>query len=248
MVEPTPTKKQSETSQSIEKLPTGDGNSEHQTKERLDDESPPNPKNKPRELAGLQTSLRDAWKPPAEGSHRNRGGKDTLAESAQLALADEHFEDMISIYAAAAISNNHDHENGINDPKSYQAAIKSPLADRWHTAMKEQLDAIGRHQVFGDFVEFPEERKALPSHCVSKIMRDGVSNVQQFKARLICGGNHQIEGINYKATYAPTTRLGHVRLALAIATKYDLEIHQMDICTAFSEVELEEQINMHPPQ
>jgi len=181
-------------------------------------------------LAGLETSLGDAWKPPAEGSHRNRAGKDTLAESAQLALEDDEFEDMIAIYAAAAISN--DHEDAI-DTKSYKAATESPLAEKWDTAMKEELYAIGQHQVFGNFVELPEGRKALPSHWVYKIKRDAAGNVQRFKARLLCGGNHQIEGIDYQATYSPTARLGHIRLALAIAAKYDLEIHQMDVCTAF---------------
>ena len=227
----------------IEKQPT-----ERQTEEPLDDDSPPDPpkpKKKSRELAGLESSLGDAWKPPAEGSRRNRAGKDTLAESAQLALEDEEFEDMIPIYAAAAISD--DHEDAI-DPKSYKAPTESPLAERWDTAMKEELYAIGQHQVFGDFVELPEGRKALPSHWVYKIKRDGAGNVQRFKARLVCGGNHQIEGINYQATYAPTARLGHVRLALAIAAKYDLEIHQMDVCTAFFGVDLEEEIYMHPPQ
>jgi len=114
--------------------------------------------------------------------------------------------------------------------------------------MKEELDAIGQHQVFGDFAELPEGRKALPSHWVYNIKRDGAGNVQRFKARLVCGGNHQIEGIDYQATYAPTARLGHVRLALAIAATYDLEIHQMDVCTAFLGVDLEEEIYMHPPQ
>jgi len=95
----------------IHKQPT-----ERQTEQLLDDESPPNPKKKSRELAGLERSLGDAWKPLAEGSRRNRAGKDTLAESAQLALEDKEFEDMIPIYAAAAISD--DHEDGIDDPKS----------------------------------------------------------------------------------------------------------------------------------
>jgi hypothetical protein len=72
--------------------------------------------------------------------------------------------------------------------------------------------------------------------------------VQRYKARLVCGGNHLIEGIDYQATYAPTGRMGHLTLALAIAAKYDLEIHQMDVCMAFSGVDLEEEIYMHPPQ
>ena len=62
------------------------------------------------------------------------------------------------------------------------------------------------------------------------------------------GGNHQIESIDYQATYALTAHLGHARLALAIAAMYDLEIHQMDVCSTFLGVELEEEICMHPPQ
>jgi len=189
-------------------------------------------------------SLGDAWKPPAEGSRSNHAGR--VAESAQLALEDEPFENIIPIYAAAVISD--DHEDWINDPRSYKAATESPLAEKWDTVMKGELDAIGQHQVFGDFVELPEGRKALPSHWVYKIKRDGAGNMQRFKARLVRGGNHQIEGIDYQATYAPTACLGHVRLALAIAAKYDLELHQMDVSTAFLGVDLEGEIYMHPPR
>jgi hypothetical protein len=163
-----------------------------------------------------------------------------------LALEDEELKDMIPIYATGSISD--DHDNGINDPKSYKAATKSPLADIWDTAMKEELDAIGQHQVFGDFVKLPEGRKALPSHWVYKIKHNRAGNVQQFKARLLWGGNHQIEAIDYHATYAATARLGHGRLAVAIATKYDLEIHQLEVCTAFLGVDLEEEIYVHQPQ
>jgi len=51
-------------------------------------------------------SLGDACKAPTEGIYRNHVGK--LAESAQLALEDEDLAHRIPIYAAAAISNNHD--------------------------------------------------------------------------------------------------------------------------------------------
>ena len=97
-----------------EKQPTRDESSERQTEESLDDSPPdaPKPKKKSAEFAGLETSLGDAWKPPAKGSHQNRAGKDTLAESAQLALEDEEFKNMILIYAASAISDNH--EDGID--------------------------------------------------------------------------------------------------------------------------------------
>jgi hypothetical protein len=161
----------------------------------LDDKSPSKAKKKSREFAGLETSLGEAWKLLAEGSHRNRA--DELAESAQLALEDEEFEDMLPIFASAAISNNH--EDGM-DPKSHKGTTESPLAEKCDTAMKQELDAIGQHQVFEHFVALAERRKALPSHWVYKIKRDGAGNVQRFKARLVCGGNHLIEGIDYQAT------------------------------------------------
>jgi hypothetical protein len=69
-----------------------------------------------------------------------------LAESAQLALEDEEFKDMFPMYAAAVISD--DHEDGIDHAKSYKQATQFPLADKWDTAMKEELDPIGQHQVF----------------------------------------------------------------------------------------------------
>jgi len=82
-------------------------------------------------------------------------------------------------------------------------------------------------------MELLDGRKALPSHSVYIIKRDGAGNAQRFRARLDCGGNHQIEGIHYQATDAPTPRLCHITLALAITAKYNLEIHQIDVCTAF---------------
>jgi len=82
---------------------------------------------------------------------------------------------MIPVYAAAAISDNHEDE--INDPMSYKAPTKSPLAEKRDMAMKGKYNAIGQHQVFGDFVELPEGRKSLPSYLVYRIKRDGAGNV-----------------------------------------------------------------------
>jgi len=72
--------------------------------------------------------------------------------------------------------------------------------------------------------------------------------VQRFKARLVWGENHQIEGINYWATYLPTFQLGRVRLEFMTAIKYNLEIQQMNVCTASLGVDLEEGISLHPLQ
>jgi hypothetical protein len=98
---------------------TRDESSESQMQEPLDDNSPPDPPQpktkKSQNLAGLEKSLGDARKSPAESSYQNRAAKDKLAESAKLALQDEEFKYMIPIDAAAGMSNNHNHEDGIDD-------------------------------------------------------------------------------------------------------------------------------------
>jgi len=226
----------------IEKQPT-----ECQTETLLDDDpprDPPQPMKNSGELIALEASPGDAWMLPAEGRHWNRAGMDMLGESVQLAIKDDESYNMIPIYTAAAIS--HDYEDGIDDPMNYKAATESPLGEQWDMAMNEEFDAIGQHQVFGDFMVLPEGIKDLPCHWIYKIKRDGAGNVQWFKARLVCGGNHQIEGINYQATYAPNAHSGPMRPALAITAKYDLVNHQKDVCPALLGVDLQDEIYMHP--
>jgi len=228
----------------MEKQPTA-----CQMEESLDDDPPPQPpeaKMESRELAGLETSSGDAWELLAKRSHCDHVRKDMLAGSAQLALEDAEFDDIFPIYGVAAISD--DHADRIDDPKIFKPATESPLTQIWDMAMNEELDAIGQHQVFEDFVELLERRKAMPSHGVYKIKHNAAGNVQRFNASLVCVGNHQIESIDYQAVCAATARLGDIELALAIAAKYALKIHHMDGCTAFLGVHLEDEIYMHPPQ
>jgi hypothetical protein len=49
-------------------------------------------------------------------------------------------------------------------------------------------------------------------------------------------------------TYAPVARLTDVRLMFSIANKCDLDIHQMDVTTAFLNGDLEKQVYMEIPE
>ena len=61
-------------------------------------------------------------------------------------------------------------------------------------------------------------------------------------------GFSQQYGIDYEETFAPVVRMESLRVLLAIAAVEDLEIHQMDVVTAYLAGELEEEIYMAPPQ
>src|SRR5579859_8019846 len=72
--------------------------------------------------------------------------------------------------------------------------------------------------------------------------------------------NHQVEGkigrqriqpdhgIDYLDTYALVVKLASIRILLAIAAIHGLEIHQMDVVTAFLAGNLEEEIYMEQPE
>ena len=50
--------------------------------------------------------------------------------------------------------------------------------------------------------------------------------------------------MDYFDTYSPVTRITSIRILIAIAALYNLEIHQMDVKTAFLNGDLNEEIYM----
>ena len=68
--------------------------------------------------------------------------------------------------------------------------------------------------------------------------------IDKFKARLVTQSFTQKEGIDYFDTYAPVARIATIRVLIALASIYKLEIHQMDVKIAFLNRELDEEIYM----
>ena len=61
-------------------------------------------------------------------------------------------------------------------------------------------------------------------------------------------GYRQTEGLDYFDTYSAVTRINSIRMVLAIAALKDLEVHQMDVKTAFLNGDLNEEIYMEQPE
>jgi hypothetical protein len=59
--------------------------------------------------------------------------------------------------------------------------------------------------------------------------------------------HNQIEGLDYDEKFAPIVKFTSIRILLTITAHNDLEIHQIDIKTAFLNGELKEEIYLKPP-
>lgn len=61
----------------------------------------------------------------------------------------------------------------------------------------------------------------------------------KYKARLVIKGFADRNIYHLTETFAPVARLSDVRFLLSVANKYHLDIHQMDVKTAFLNGKLE---------
>ena len=68
--------------------------------------------------------------------------------------------------------------------------------------------------------------------------------IDKYKARLVIKGYKQKEGLDYFDTYSSVTRINSIRMVLTIVALRNLEVHQMDVKTAFLNGDLDEEIYM----
>jgi len=120
------------------------------------------------------------------------------------------------------------------DPTSYKEATKSEDSSKWLVAMEDELKSMSSNDVW-DLVEVPDGAKRVGCKWVYKTKYDSKGNVERFKARLVEKGFTQREGIDYKETFSPVSSKDSFRIVMALVAHYDLELHQMDVKTAFSE-------------
>jgi hypothetical protein len=129
------------------------------------------------------------------------------------------------------------------DPTSYEEVMRSPHSSKWRETMKDEMRSMSANQDW-KLEEIPKGAKTVGCKWVYKIKCDSKENIYRFKVRLMAKGFTQREGINYNVTFSPVSSKDSFRIIMTLVMHYDLELHQMDVKTAFLNRDLYENVYM----
>ncbi|XP_068304222.1 uncharacterized protein [Pyrus communis] len=133
------------------------------------------------------------------------------------------------------------------EPQTYKAALESSEAPYWKEAIQSEIESIMQNNTW-ELVNLPPGNKPIGHkwNFKRKLRSDGT--IDKYKARLVAKRYRKKEGLDYFNTYSPVARITSIRLLIAITSVYNLEIHQMDVKTAFLNGELDKEIYMEQPE
>jgi hypothetical protein len=133
-----------------------------------------------------------------------------------------------------------------SEPRSILEAQNSSHSKQWLQAAEDEFRA---HKENGTWklVKLPPGRKTIGCKWVFKAKSNSEGNIERYKARLGAKGYSQTYSIDYNETFAPVVQRSSLRALLSYAVNRGMHIHQMDVCTAFLNGDVSEEIYMDQP-
>ena len=113
--------------------------------------------------------------------------------------------------------------------------------------MRDEFNSLLKNETW-ELVPRPKNTNIVGCRWVYKAKRDSVGSLDKFKSRLVAKGFTQTEGVDYGEVFSPVARFPTIRTLLAFANVHDLEIHHMDVKTAFLNGKLDCDIFMEQPE
>ena len=134
-------------------------------------------------------------------------------------------------------------------PKTAAEARRSPERDRWLPSMDKEFYGHEKNNVWS-YVhrkDLPARANVLPVKWVFKIKHNEKNEITEFKSRLTPKGFRQKEGVDYFEVFAATGKYKTMRLAISLAARWDHELVQLDVPSAFTQAKLDEEVYMQVP-
>jgi hypothetical protein len=112
--------------------------------------------------------------------------------------------------------------------------------------MHEELENFERNQVW-ILVDPSRDVNVIGTKWVFKNKQGEDGEVVRNKARLVAQGYSQVEGLDFRETFAPVARLEAVRILLAFATAKEIKLYQMDVKNIFLNGVIQEEVYVRQP-
>jgi Reverse transcriptase (RNA-dependent DNA polymerase) len=91
-------------------------------------------------------------------------------------------------------------------------------------------------------------RQVIRIGWVFKTKLDEMGNEDKLKARITPKGYMQVRGQDYYEIFAPTVRYKTLRILLSLITRWDFELHQLDVSSAFLHADVKEDVYVEIPE
>ena len=150
-----------------------------------------------------------------------------------------------SVISSACMA--HAFHTSTDEPITVTEAMGRDDTWKWKEAMDSEYQSLIDNKTW-TLTPLPIGRKSIGCKWIFKIKYNADGSVERYKARVVAKGYAQKEGIDYNETFAPVAKMTSIRTLLALAAIEDLEVHQMDVKTAFLNGDLEEEIYMDQPE
>eukprot|EP00253_Pinus_taeda_P027958 PITA_27958 len=117
--------------------------------------------------------------------------------------------------------------------------VKETYKDEcWVKAMDEELEQIEKNNTW-ELVPRPKDKNFIGTKWIFKNKLNENGDVIRNKARLVCKGYAQQEGIDFEETFAPVARLEAIRMFFALSSFQKFKVFQMDVKSVFLNGDLE---------
>ena len=113
-------------------------------------------------------------------------------------------------------------------------------------SMDEELERIEKNNTW-ELVPRPKDKNVIGTKWIFKNKLNENGEVIRNKARLVCKGYAQEEGIDFEETFAPVARLEAIRMFLALSSFQKFKVFQMDVKSSFLNGDLEEEVYIEQP-
>lgn len=131
-------------------------------------------------------------------------------------------------------------------PQTFVEAMNSNESKMWVKAMEDEISSLQENNTF-TLTTLPEGKHAVGGRWVYSI-KSNIDETETYKARYVAKGYSQVMGVDYIETFSPTANITSIRALMQMAAQYDLELHQMDVKTAYLHAPIDCEIYMEQPK